>query len=161
MAGLDYDSPGYLEAMRQLATTLRLPRVRFVGELTGKAKLDAYRSADLYVLPTKSENFGITVAEALAAGTPVVVTQGAPWAGLAEHGAGWWIEQGVTPLAIAMEDAMGRSRHELERMGARGRDWVARDFDWSRIATDMAAYYRWVCSGLRADDRPAFVRTVP
>ena len=40
----------------------------------GDDKLNAYRSADVYVLPTKTENFGITIAEALAAGTPVIVT---------------------------------------------------------------------------------------
>jgi 2-amino-4-hydroxy-6-hydroxymethyldihydropteridine diphosphokinase len=50
--------------------------------LYGEAKINAYQEADIYVLPTHSENFGMTVAESLAAGTPVITTNGAPWSGL-------------------------------------------------------------------------------
>ena len=58
-------------------------------------KIAEYASADLFVLPTKGENFGMVVAEALAAGTPVVCTSAAPWADLSRFGAGWTCSQRV------------------------------------------------------------------
>ena len=58
---------------------LGLTRVSFGGPIYDAAKWDAYRMADLFVLPSLNENFGLTVAEALAAGTPVMATTGTPW----------------------------------------------------------------------------------
>ena len=72
------DNAGYMDEMQALAAHLRLERVAFGGPLYGEEKLRAYQAASLFVLPTHSENFGMTVAEALAAGTPAIVTQGAP-----------------------------------------------------------------------------------
>ena len=73
------------------------------------------------MLPTLDENFGMVVAEALANGTPVISTKGAPWEGLELHSCGWWIDHGIEPLADALLQAMGRSRRELKCMGTRGR----------------------------------------
>src|SRR6202035_1292512 len=51
-------------------------RVKFSGPLYGDDKWAAYRHANVFVLPSQNENFGNTAAEAAAAGTPVVVTEG-------------------------------------------------------------------------------------
>lgn len=80
------DSDGYLAELQTLAAQLNVGRVTFRGPLYGAEKLAAYREATLTVLPTFSENFGMTVAESLAAGTPTIVTKGAPWEGLNEIG---------------------------------------------------------------------------
>lgn len=84
-----------MEQMRHLAQDLGLRRVEFSGPLFDEQKWDAYRQADLFVLPTYSENFGMSVAEALAAGTPAVVVRGPPWDGLGKNNAGWWIDIGL------------------------------------------------------------------
>jgi glycosyltransferase involved in cell wall biosynthesis len=121
----------------------------------GQIKLALYRAAHLYVLPTHSDNYAMTVAEALAAGTPAIVTRGAPWAGLLEHGAGWWIEIGVDPLVAALEKALALPDERLAEMGCRGRKWMARDFSWEAIGRNMAEFYRWLRSGGKI---PAWVR---
>ena len=54
----------------------------FTGSLDDEQKWEAYARADLFVLPTYSENFGIVVAEALWAGVPVITTKGTPWSEL-------------------------------------------------------------------------------
>src|SRR5262249_30773618 len=102
---------------------------------------------DLFVLPTLNENFGLTVAEALASGIPAISTKGAPWAGLEQEGCGWWIEHGVDALTAALDRAMVMAPQVLMRMGANGRAWVGREFCWDRVARDMLAVYRWVAQG--------------
>jgi glycosyltransferase involved in cell wall biosynthesis len=145
---------GYLRKLGGLAASLGAERVTFAGPLYGRDKNEAYRSADLFVLPTHSENFGMAVAEALAAGCPVVTTRGAPWSGLVAHGAGWWVDIGVEPLRTALEEAMVKEPHALTEMGARGRAWMERQFSWERIAAQMLESYRWIREG---GARPAWV----
>lgn len=146
---------GCAEDLRALARSLSLARVDIEGPLFGAEKLDAYRQADLFVLPTLNENFAMTVAESLAAGTPVLSTRGAPWAGLEAEGCGWWIDHGEAVLADALTAAMLRPREELAAMGAKGRAWMQRDFSWDRIGRDMLAAYRWARG---AGDRPESIR---
>jgi glycosyltransferase involved in cell wall biosynthesis len=148
------DEGDYGDRMRALAGDLGLPRVAFVGPRFGAAKLAAYKSADLFVLPTHSENFGMAVAEALAMRVPAIVTRGAPWAGLDTEGCGWWIEAGLSPLVEALRSAMREPEEELARRGARGRAWMARAYGWPAIGEQMAATYRWLVSGA---PRPAWV----
>ena len=127
--------------------------VEYVGEVEGNAKAELYRSADLFVLPTFSENFGIVVAEALAYGIPVITTRGAPWADLKTYGCGWWIDIGVEPLVVALREAMGLSDEERQAMGEHGREYVRR-YDWGDIARQTADVYRWV---LGIGSKPACV----
>jgi glycosyltransferase involved in cell wall biosynthesis len=76
------DNNGYLDQMQHLAVQLHLKRIEFVGALKGRHKWEAFRESDIFVLPTYSEYFGMTVVEALAAGVPAIVSKGAPWQGL-------------------------------------------------------------------------------
>lgn len=141
------DEGGYLARLKHIASTLSLKRVRFSAPLYGPDKTLAYQRASLFVLPTHSENFGLTVAEAMAAATPVIVTVGAPWGALRDHDAGWWIETGVDALAACLEEALACSPERLSKMGERGRQWMARDFNWDRIGEEHAAAYRWLRDG--------------
>jgi glycosyltransferase involved in cell wall biosynthesis len=136
---------GYLDELKGMAQSLGLARVHFPGPLYGAEKLQAYRDADLYVLPSYSENFGMTVAEALAMGTPAIVSRGAPWSGLDHQGAGWWIDIGVDPLVASLKYAMSRSPTALGAAGERGRSWMQRDFAWDGIGTKMSVTYQWLC----------------
>jgi glycosyltransferase involved in cell wall biosynthesis len=137
----------YLRDLTRLASVLELERVIFSGPLYGDEKQEAYRNADLFVLPTRSENFGMAVAEALASGCPVITTKGAPWSGLVAERAGWWIDIGTAPLKAALSEAMSADLCTLANMGARGRDWMERDFSWRRIAAQMLEAYRWANKG--------------
>jgi glycosyltransferase involved in cell wall biosynthesis len=118
------DSGGYLDKVLQMARRLQLARVVFEGPIYRQAKHEALGDADLFILPSRSENFGVTVAEALAAGTPAIVSRGAPWAGLEANGAGWWCEIGVAPLVACLESALATPPAALREMGRRGRRWM-------------------------------------
>ena len=138
------DNEGYETRLRRWADENRLPRLCFAGPRYGAELSAEYQRADLYVLPTFSENFGLTVAEALAHGTPAIVTKGAPWSGLERERCGWWIEIGVEPLVGALREAMALSAEALTEMGMRGRGWMARDFGWEEIGRRMVRTYEWV-----------------
>jgi glycosyltransferase involved in cell wall biosynthesis len=136
---------GYEERLKEQARDL--PRISFAGPRYGKDKAAEYADADLYVLPSRSENFAVTIGEALAAGTPVLTTTGTPWSGLVREGCGWWVEPTATAITAALEDALGSSPDRLSEMGRRGRAWIERDFSWDRIGAEMAEGYRWAVGG--------------
>jgi glycosyltransferase involved in cell wall biosynthesis len=136
------------------AEQLGITRASVEGPVYGAARDGLYRGADVFVAPTRSENFGLTVAEALAAGLPAICTRGAPWAELASEDCGWWVDQGAEPLAAALADAMSRPPDVLAAMGERGRALVARRYGWRRVAEEMAGVYAWLAAGA---ERPACV----
>ncbi|MFN3310278.1 MAG: glycosyltransferase [Thermomonas sp.] len=144
--------PAHEAAIRAQAARLGLQRVRFPGALYGEDKAAAYRAADLFVLPTHSENFGMVVAEALAHGCPAIVSKGAPWSGLEREGCGWWIEHDVPTLQAALSHAMRLPESERWAMGVRGHAWMERDFGWASIAARMSAGYRWIMQGGECPD---------
>lgn len=148
------DNRGYLKQMQHLASDLHLERVEFSGVLFGEQKHLTYRQADLFVLPTYSENFGISVAEALAAGTPAIVTKGAPWSGLEKHGAGWWIDIGLDALINCLEEAMGFSQANLSKMGLRGQNWMEAEYSWNQVGKQMMETYQWILHG---GNKPDFI----
>lgn len=138
------DEAGYTQSLRQLARDLSVERVTFDPAVFGPEKTRLYASASLFVLPSLSENFAMTVAESLAAGTPVIATKGTPWPGLAQHHCGWWIENGTDPLAEALAVATAMPTAELGAMGLRGRAWMATDFSWESVGEQMLALYSWL-----------------
>ena len=148
------DHRGYLGKMKTLARELDLTRVEFLEPVTGVEKAKELAGADLFILPSYSENFAISVAEALASGLPAIVTKGAPWDGLVRHRAGWHIDIGSNALIEAFDLAMNLSRGELEQMGLRGRQWMIDEFAWERIAYQMTETYAWI---LGARDMPEWV----
>ncbi len=114
----------------------------FTGALNDDEKWKAYARADLFVLPTYSENFGIVVAEALWAGVPVITTKGTPWSELESRRSGWWIDLPPTAsLERALSEAMGKSMEDLAEMGRRGRQLADEKYTWSAVAKPMIDAY--------------------
>ncbi len=138
------DEGGHRAEVMRRARTLGLDAsVDYVGEVDGDAKATLYEHADLFVLPSFSENFGVVVAEALAYGVPVITTKGTPWQGLQQHECGWWIDPDVDALLEALRAATTMSPAMLRAMGNNGPAY-AREFDWASIARQTADVYRWV-----------------
>jgi glycosyltransferase involved in cell wall biosynthesis len=138
------DDRGHEAEMKKLSEKLGLERVIFTGPAYDQDKENAFHEADLFILPTQSENFGMAVAEALAYSVPVITTKGAPWGGLQAHRCGWWIEVGVEPLVECLKIALTESPETLREMGARGRAWMEQDFSWQEVGRKMKKTYEWV-----------------
>lgn len=130
----------------------------FTGSLNDEEKWKAYSRADLFVLPTYSENFGIVVAEALWAGVPVITTKGTPWSELEGDSrlttndqqlttkCGWWIDVGIEPLTEALRESLVVSRQALSEMGERGRRLVEEKYTWDAVVKSMVKGYEDVAS---------------
>jgi glycosyltransferase involved in cell wall biosynthesis len=114
--------------------------VTFTGMLSGERKLEALAAADVWALPSHSENFGNAVVEAMAASRPVVVSPAVNIAAeIAEAGAGVVAE--LTPAAFAGAIVpLLRDPHRREQLGAAARVF-ARRYDWAAVAPRMKAMY--------------------
>lgn len=137
---------GHDDQLRRKAERLGLLRISVEEPLYGADKSLALAQASLFILPTINENFGVAVAEALAAETPAIVTRGAPWSGLQTHQCGWWVEHTVKDIAAALRMGMEVEGPERQAMGKRGRAWMERDFSWRKIARDMHDAYKSISS---------------
>lgn len=149
---------GCAEALQRQVQALGLSSVSIEEPAFGNAKLELMRQAELFVLSTLRENFGMTVAESLALEVPVISTKGAPWRGLVENSCGWWIDHGVDPLVAALREAIRLPPGERHAMGRNGRNWMKQDFGWPAMAEQMSAVYRWLVSG---GERPQCVKVDP
>jgi glycosyltransferase involved in cell wall biosynthesis len=129
----------YEDSLKRLVAALALgEQVRFIGEVTGDAKAQLFDRADVLILPSHSENFGMAVAEALAHGVPVIAGRGTPWKELEEKRCGLWTDNHPEQLA----DAIVRMRQmPVRAMGQRGRAWMQRDYSWASKSREMAALY--------------------
>lgn len=131
--------------------------VSFVGEIDDSAKWAWHAAADLFVLPSYSENFGTVVAESLASGVPVITTTATPWEELHSHDCGWWIEPGAESLIHALQQATSVDSSVRSAMGARGRALVESKYGWARVGADMRAAYEWL---LHRGPAPSFMDLV-
>jgi glycosyltransferase involved in cell wall biosynthesis len=118
--------------------------VEFVGPQYGLAKWDFLRSADVMVLPSYSENFGIVVAEALVVGVPVITTKDTPWEDLERYECGWWIDLSVANLKRSLEEAIEASLDQIKTMGTNGIALVKAKYDIKAVAKNMNQLYQKV-----------------
>lgn len=136
----------YINELKQQAAGLGVAhQIRFIGGVYGDRKWELFRKADVFVLPTHSENFGIVVAEALACGTPVITTQGTPWQELESWHCGWWTEIGTEATAKALKAFLCCTDARLEQMGKDGRRLVEEKYSSRKVAADMVELYKTVC----------------
>lgn len=121
----------------------------FTGALNDDEKWAAYARADLFVLPTYSENFGIVVAEALWAGVPVITTKGTPWKELEDRECGKWIdlpEEGSNPsdwptLVSSLARMMSMSDDKRRKMGEQGHRLIEEKYTWDAVVKAMVKGY--------------------
>ncbi|MEM6253261.1 MAG: glycosyltransferase [Cyanobacteria bacterium P01_D01_bin.156] len=134
--------PTYEKQLRNQVKELEInDLVTFTGFVDGADKECLLQGSDLFMLPSYSENFGIAVAEALAAGTPVAITpevQTSPWIEKAD--AGWIVPGNLDMWVKTLEPILQRPQILLEK-GLAGRKLAAETFSWSKIAQELASSY--------------------
>lgn len=136
--------PDYKKSLESLTTRLALQdRVRFNGRIHGELKTACFNEADVCVVPSFTENFGMVIAEALAHGVPVIASKGAPWSRIEEQGCGYWVDNSPEVLTQTIQRI---KQQNLQDMGLRGQDWVKNQFSWQSVAQQMCGVYRQLIS---------------
>lgn len=137
------DDENIVPHLVQLAKDLDISeRVRFLSRtVLGSDKEHLYASAELFVLPSYSENFGNTVLEAMQRGLPVVTTPEVGAAKIVEEAAAGLVASGEPlPLSTAILQ-LSKNPVQAKAMGDAGRQHVVKHFGWPRVATEMEALY--------------------
>lgn len=106
----------------------------------GRERPPPFGAAELFLLPSHSENFGLVIAEALAAGVPALVTDTTPWTSLAAREAGACVPWEEFPTTLRRW--LNTPPDRLARCGAQGRAWAAADFTWEHAARRLLDFYR-------------------
>jgi glycosyltransferase involved in cell wall biosynthesis len=140
-------SPAYQSELQRRASDLGIAgTVRFLGMLRGAERERMFSDADVFVLPSYTENFGVAIVEALARGLPVITTTGTPWRAIEDQRAGWWIDLTIDNLVSALDDAAGYPRETLLAMGHNAVN-LARQFGWEEKAHALSEAYQWIFGG--------------
>lgn len=135
------DEQGETSRLSALVEETGLARVTLGGPVYDSEKVSIMASAGIFALPTRSENFALTVAESLMLGVPVVSSKGAPWSELETEKCGLWVPFGANAMADGLRRLMLLSDKERQCMGVRGREWMLRDFSWSSVAEQLSQSY--------------------
>lgn len=137
------DTEGYGEKLRHwLGAGRLLERATFTGPLEGQDRNVALQLADVFVLPSYSENFGQSVAEAMASRVPVIISNKVNiWPEIQRTGAGLVVPCDAHTLAAALHALLDEPLRARE-MGERGRCWAAETLPWRIVGLQMAGAYQ-------------------
>lgn len=117
-----------------------------VGPVTGAAKRALLKSADLFVLPSYSEGFPVSVLEAMACRVPVIGTDGCNFAELQTEGGGWLCTADADSVYKALREALQSSAAERKERGQTARKLVEQRYTWPAITATIRDGCRCHCS---------------
>jgi glycosyltransferase involved in cell wall biosynthesis len=143
LAGANPQDPAYEQGIRQQFEASSIADcTSIVGFVTGDRKRAMLQAADVFVLPSYYENFGIAVAEAMVAGLPVVISdQVHIWENVLAADGGWVAPCEVVALADQLRQALVDPQ-ERRRRGVKGRAYALEHYNWETIAQQMMPRYR-------------------
>lgn len=152
------EQPGYAARCRDFAArnAPRLPRVEWAGAVWGEDRWRYFQGADLFCLPTHSENFGLAILEACQVGTPVLTTTETPWADTLGDGRGFIARPELAQIREQLARFFSQPRRTSEERHALSQ-WAWSCFDWATLAPRYASLYeslRQEISNARQPARP-------
>lgn len=135
IAGEDFGEKGKL--ILQIKELGLKEKVKIIDPIYDDEKKMFLSNADVFVLPSHNENFGIVYAEALAAGTPIVASKNTPWQEVEKAGCGRWINNTFEDTAEAIIDLLNRDRKFLRKNALK----YVQKYDWKNIANKFKHCY--------------------
>lgn len=145
----------YEAKMHQLVARHNLTNVEFAGFVNGREKFERLASLTALCVPSITENFGMTVTEALSVGTPVIASLGTPWQELNTEHCGWWVDNDVETLADTISQALSLPQEAIDEMGNNGKRLVNEKYRDTQVAAMMHDLYKWIAGDI---EKPDFVK---
>lgn len=141
----DYSVKGYRDLLSATVNEANLQDyIHFIGMVKGNEKLSLYRNADIFVLPTHQENFGLVLIEALACNTPVLTSYEVDiWKDI-QHGGAVIVNNNPDELAEKIELLLS-DKNNLRSLGVKGRDWVLTELDADKVSHQYLSMYKSAC----------------
>ena len=137
-----FNENNYKKTIINKINDLSLQRVILKDFVSGKEKEKIYYSSDIFILLSYSENFGLSIAEALSYKIPVITTTNTPWKKLNNKKCGWCIKLDNKIIINTIEKAFQLTRKQRLAMGQNGREWMIKDFSDSGIGLRMNSIYK-------------------
>jgi glycosyltransferase involved in cell wall biosynthesis len=137
--------PGYVESLKRFAADHAgsLPRTDWIGAVWGPGRWPYFQGADLFCLPSHSENFGLAVLEACQVGTPALTTIETPWAAELASGRGYISLPSVESLRTQLTEFFAAPRQTPPQRATLS-EWAWSHFHWDRLAPQYTAFYESV-----------------
>ncbi len=146
--------PAYKMELLTLSRKSGIKNIIYKGFLIGTEQDLALRELSYLILPSKSENFGMVVSEALIRGIPVIASKGTPWEALNTQLCGWWVDNDVNTLAETIKTAILLPETDRLQMGERGIKLIKNSYSVDVVASNMARLYDWILNG---GEKPEFI----
>lgn len=112
-------------------------KVYLVGQISGQDKVDFLANADVFVLPSHNENFGIVFAESLAAGTPIVASKNTPWEEVEIADCGKWVDNKIIPTSQAIIEVLSKDREQMRIQSKK----LSEKYYWDNIAQQFVKIF--------------------
>ncbi len=145
LAGANPQDPDYENSISQQIKQSPLNTITTItGFVQGETKLGLLQDADIFVLPSYYENFGIAVAEAMATGTPVVISDRVHiWQEIQSAAAGWVSSCDLSQLTQTLRQVL-QNPSDWQEKGINARNLVQNQYSWNAIAKQMVTAYQGI-----------------
>ena len=128
----------YINKIKNLITKYKLEQKVILNDaIFGIKKKKVLKNASAFIAPSHSESFGISIAEAMSFGLPVLTTTSTPWSVIKKKKLGWYIKPEKKSLREGLKDLFSCSQKELEEIGARSKFYISERYDLMKTSKQM------------------------
>ena len=139
------NDPKYSKKLHNFVKEHNICNIEFTGLLSKEKTLQKMAKLDYLILPSRSENFGMVIPEALSMGIPCIATKGTPWEELNTNNCGWWIDGNKRSIADAIECAIATSTENYKLMANNAINLVKERYSIEKTVEELIKLYKsWV-----------------
>ena len=139
-----YEDSKYYKSLKMLTKKLNIKNITFSKEVVGKEKKQKFIESDILILPSKSENFGLVIAEAMSYGLPVIVSENTPWEFIEEKKCGWIVKLNEKSIISTIKFVKNLNLSTLKEIGQNGRLLIENTYSWNNVSNQYSEYYKWL-----------------
>lgn len=138
------DDGKYFEEIIRIISDKGLCNVKIFPAVYNEEKWDVYMDADIFILPSYSENFGLVVGEALGCGLPVITTSNTPWGNISKLNCGWVVDMSIEELATVLRNTRVTDEADLLEKSMNGQSFIKEALHWEVVGLKYVQAYECI-----------------